>query len=77
VPDASVVHFQSTIGPRHLYYYSESHGRRIRYHPRGIVLPTTCPPGGFPFSAVFSFQDGSTVAAHDTVDCPSGSKGAG
>jgi hypothetical protein len=76
-PDASVVNFQSTIGPRDLYYYAESHGKRVRYRPRGIVLPARCPAGGFPFSAVFSFQDGSTVAGSDTVGCPPRSKGAG
>jgi hypothetical protein len=77
VPGASVVHFRSTIGPRDLYYYAESHGKRVRYRPRGIVLPTSCPAGGFRFSAVFSFQDGSTVAGSDTVGCPRRSRSAG
>jgi hypothetical protein len=71
-PDAAVTRFHSTLGPKHLYYYTHVHGREVRYRPRGIVLPSTCPPEGFfPFSARFTFQDGSSTIAKDRVRCPS------
>lgn len=69
-PDASVIDFDSTIGPKNLYYQARAHGRTIRYHPRGIVLPTRCPRGGFRFSAAFHFQDDVTRLANSTVPCP-------
>lgn len=69
-PDAAVVDFRSTIGPSHLYYYSSVHGKRTRFRPRGIALPASCPRGGFPFSAKFTFDDGSETTATDTVRCP-------
>jgi hypothetical protein len=70
VTDASVISFYTTIGPSHLYYYGTSHGKRVRYHPRGIGLPDSCPRGGYPFSATFTFQDGSGASATDNVPCP-------
>lgn len=69
-PDAAVVQFHSTIGPLHLHYYERAHGRVIRYEPKGIPLPSTCPHGGFRFSARFTFQGGSRSRAFTTVPCP-------
>jgi hypothetical protein len=68
--NAAVIMLQSTLGPKHLYYYAGTRGKRVRYHPRGIVLPAACPDGGFPFSASFGFEDGSTASASSTVPCP-------
>lgn len=69
-PDVSVVHFESTLGPLHLTYYTRAHGKRVVYHPEGIAVPVSCPRGGFPFAAEFSFMDGSQVTARSTVPCP-------
>jgi hypothetical protein len=69
-PNVALIYFRATIGPSHLYYYAHDHGRQVRYRPRGISLPTSCPRRGFPFSATFSFQDGSSATAKDTVKCP-------
>jgi hypothetical protein len=69
-PDVAVVHLRSTLGPLNLTYYKHIHGRRMPYSPRGIVLPKTCPSGGFPFAADLSFQDGTHAAAAITVACP-------
>ncbi len=69
-PDVSIVSVQSTIGPAHLTYYKKVHGRRVAFHPVGIAVPERCPPGGFPFTASFAFQDGSTAEASTTVPCP-------
>ncbi len=69
-PDVSIVSVQSTIGPSHLTYYKYVHGRRVPFHPVGIAVPERCPHGGFPFTANFLFQDGSTAEAVTTVPCP-------
>ncbi len=69
-PDAAVVRLHSTIGPLGLTYYERSHGRTRAYRPNGIVLPGHCPRGGFPFAALFTFQDHSQATAYTTVPCP-------
>jgi hypothetical protein len=69
-PDVSVISLHATIGPLHLTYYEHIHGKTIPYHPKGIVLPISCPRGGFPFAATFNFLDGSHTNAHTTVPCP-------
>ncbi|HVR05045.1 MAG TPA: hypothetical protein VMS02_03315 [Solirubrobacteraceae bacterium] len=69
-PDVSIVSVKATIGPEHLTYYKHVHGKRVAFHPRGISVPESCPHGGFPFSANFVFQDGSTAEASTTVPCP-------
>ncbi len=69
-PDVSVVKLSTTLGPAHLTYYERTHGRYLPYHPRGIVLPRACPPGGFKFAARFAFQDTTHAAARTTVPCP-------
>jgi hypothetical protein len=69
-PDVSIISVSSTIGPGHLTYYKHVHGRRVPFRPVGIAVPTHCPRGGFPFSADFAFQDGSTTTASTVVPCP-------
>lgn len=69
-PDVSVVEVNSTIGPNGLTYYKHVHGRRESFHPLGIGVPEHCPRSGFPFSASFTFQDGSQASASTTVPCP-------
>ncbi len=69
-PNASLVQLRSTIGPLHLTYYEHTRGRYRSYHPRGIVLPLTCPHGGFPFAASFAFENGTHTSAHTAVPCP-------
>ncbi len=69
-PDVSVVSVTSTIGPSHLTYYKHVHGRLVSFRPRGVSVPEHCPRGGFPFSADFSFLDGSRASAQTTVSCP-------
>jgi hypothetical protein len=69
-PPVSIVKVQATIGPNHLTYYEHVHGRRVSFHPKGVSVPSSCPRGGFPFSAEFSFADGSTAVAQSTVPCP-------
>jgi len=68
-PDVAVVNVKATIGG-HLTYYTRRKGRRLAYHPQGILLPPHCPHGGFRFSADFSFLDGTTASARTRVRCP-------
>lgn len=69
-PNAAVVRLRSTIGPLHLTYYERVRGRYRPYHPRGIVLPPTCPRGGFRFAASFVFENGTHTSADTSVPCP-------
>jgi hypothetical protein len=69
-PPVSILSVQATIGPSHLTYYKHVHGKLVSFHPRGVSVPLSCPHGGFPFSARFSFQDGSTADASSIVACP-------
>jgi hypothetical protein len=60
-PDASIISFSLTIGK------AEPH------LPPGadtIVVPSSCPTGGFPFAAEFTYAEGSTGTALATVPCP-------
>lgn len=69
-PNVSVIRVKTTIGPAHLTYYRHVHGKRVPFHPVGIGVPEHCPRGGFPFSASFTFEDGSSASASTTVACP-------
>ncbi|HTC73023.1 MAG TPA: hypothetical protein VK655_09050, partial [Solirubrobacteraceae bacterium] len=69
-PDVAIVSLRVTLGPRGLIYYEQTEGSTLAYTPKGILLPTTCPRGGFPFAATFSFLDGSHPVARTSVPCP-------
>jgi hypothetical protein len=59
-PNASTVSVSLTVG-----------GARFRGHsPNTVLLPTTCPAGGFPFKTEFAYEDGSTSTTTATVPCP-------
>ncbi len=78
-PDVAVTRFQMALGTTsrglgHFSYYRWSHRRRVSYAPRGLLLPSRCPKGGFPFAAHFAFEDQTTATAHTTVACPRGSR---
>jgi hypothetical protein len=69
-PDAAIVQFESTIGPERLTYHKRQNGRIVSYRPMGVPVPRVCPSSGFLFSAVFSFQDGSSIKSTTHVPCP-------
>lgn len=59
-PNASTVSFTITVG-----------GPRFRTHsPNTVLLPTSCPAGGFPFETEFTYEDGSTSTTKAAVPCP-------
>jgi hypothetical protein len=60
-PDASIVTMSLTVGtakPRHPITVNT------------IVVPPSCPAGGFPFAAEFTYADGSTGSALASAPCP-------
>jgi hypothetical protein len=69
-PPVSVLNVTATIGPSHLTYYKYVHGSKVAFHPKGVSVPDTCPRGGFPFSADFTFLDGTSAVANSVVPCP-------
>ena len=69
-PDAAVTQMTATIGPLDVTYYSWYRGKRVGYHPNGLRLPESCPRGGFPFAATFTFLGGERAHAKTTVPCP-------
>jgi hypothetical protein len=68
--DASATSASITLGAHNVAYYKRVHGKRKLFHVKGIVLPKSCPHGGWPVASQFSFEDGSTVMAKRTIPCP-------
>jgi hypothetical protein len=68
--DASATSAFLTLGAHNVAYYRTVHGKRKLFHVKGIILPKSCPRGGWPVASQFSFQDGSTVMAKRSVRCP-------
>jgi hypothetical protein len=69
-PDVAIVRLRATLGPSGVTYFKPLEGRTIVYQPPGILLPDSCPKGGFPFAAQFSFVDGSHASARAVEPCP-------
>jgi hypothetical protein len=59
-----------TLGAKNVAYYRNVHGKRKLFHVKGIVLPKSCPRGGWPVASQFTFEDGQTVMAKRNVPCP-------
>ena len=59
-----------TLGAKNVAFYRMVHGKRRLFHVKGIILPKSCPKGGWPVASQFTFEDGSTVMAKHTVACP-------
>jgi hypothetical protein len=71
-PDVALVRLTTTIGAKGIVYSERVKGKTIHFRPRGIVLPKSCPSGGFAFAAHLSFQDGTQAGAGAVVPCPRG-----
>jgi hypothetical protein len=69
-PAVAIASMHVTLGPQGLTYFERVDGHTLGYTPRGILMPTRCPRGGFHFAATFSFLDGSHQQAGDEVPCP-------
>lgn len=69
-PDVALLGLQTTIGPAGIVYHEDIGGRVVNFRPRGILLPRSCPRGGFPFAVHLSFSNGAGAGAGTTVPCP-------
>ncbi len=58
-PDAALLSFTLTIGVARPTSTSNT-----------VVVPSSWPPGGFPFAAAFTYADGSRGSASTTIPCP-------
>jgi len=74
-PDVALVNLQATIGPKGLTYYKHAHGKVIPYSPKGFIVPSRCPAGGFPFAMSFIFEDGVAEFVHTVAPCPRSRRG--
>ena len=61
-PDASIVSFSLTIGA--------IARRHERASANAVLVPSSCPAGGFPFAAEFTYADGSSGSSLATAPCP-------
>ncbi|MGH2834533.1 MAG: hypothetical protein ACRDK2_17315 [Solirubrobacteraceae bacterium] len=68
--DASVESAFVTLGGSNVAYFKTVHGKRKLVSLRGIIVPKTCPAGGFPTEGTVDFADGSTLTVHPTIPCP-------
>jgi hypothetical protein len=68
--DVAIISLDVTLGPEGLTYFERVDDSTLAYTPKGILLPKTCPRGGFPFAATFSFLDGSHPEARTVLPCP-------
>jgi hypothetical protein len=69
-PEVSIMAIRGTIGPSGITYYRNVGGKVVPYQPQGIVVPSSCPRGGFPFSAKLTFEDGHVATVGTAVPCP-------
>ncbi len=69
---ASVEKTFFTVGDSKVAYYKRVRGKRKLVHVRGFVVPKTCPAGGFPYEATFSFADGTANTYNGAISCPRG-----
>jgi hypothetical protein len=73
LPEASNASLESvflTVGDKNVAYYRKIHGKSRLLHVRGIVVPKACPAGGFPYEALVSFADGTSLTDTGAIACP-------
>jgi hypothetical protein len=73
IPGASLASVESafaTFGAANVAYYEKVHGKRKLVHLRGMVVPKSCPRGGFPTEGTIAFADGTSLTVKPTIPCP-------
>ncbi len=71
-PAPALISLQAELGPRNLRYTKKVNGKTVSFVPAGFSVPPTCPAGGFPFAATFTFADGGHQSALTRAPCPQG-----
>lgn len=69
-PPAALASMQVELGPRDLRYTKEEKGKTVSFVPAGFKVPPSCPAGGYPFAATFTFADGTHESASTKAPCP-------
>jgi hypothetical protein len=59
-----------TVGSQKVAYYHQVHGKNQLVHVKGLIVPKTCPKGGFPFLVTINFLDGTQATDNYTAPCP-------
>lgn len=67
---ASVEKTSFSFGDSKVAYFRTIHGRRRLVHVKGLIVPRSCPTGGFPYEASFSFEDGTSNTYRGAIPCP-------
>ncbi len=73
IPGASETSIESafvTLGAPNVAYYKTVHGKRTLVHIKGLLAPTSCPRGGFPFRGEIYFANGTNASSDAFVPCP-------
>lgn len=69
--DASVVSFSVTVGPSSRAEGTRGGGAATRrWGEMELFVPRSCPAGGFPWAADFTYTDGSSQEVTAAVPCP-------
>jgi hypothetical protein len=69
--NATVKSIYITLGAPNAAYFEKVGGKRKLVHIKGIIVPKTCPKGGFPYKTQLTFEDGTTDAVTGVIRCPS------
>lgn len=67
---ASIESVFATLGAADVAYYRRIHGHRRLVRVRGLLVPRSCPPGGFRAKALVDFLGGQSLTLDPTVACP-------
>jgi hypothetical protein len=73
LPGAAYASLESayfTVGSQKVAYYQTVRGKRRLVHVKGIIVPKTCPKGGFPFKVTIGFLDGTQSTDTYNAPCP-------
>lgn len=63
--------FRLVVGASTLRYEKTANGRPVRYRPRAVPLPASCPSKGFRFRAIVRLADGRRLSDDTHAPCPS------
>jgi hypothetical protein len=69
---ASLESVFASLGAANVQYYERVHGRRKLVALRGLLVPKSCPRGGWLAEAAVIFADGGSLTVHPRVPCPAG-----
>lgn len=68
-PPASIESVYATLGAANVSYYERLGRRRRLVRLRGLLVPRSCPRGGFPAQIMIEFLDGQSLTLDPTVPC--------